>query len=67
MNHRHRQFLQHLRDRDWVKATELPESRRTRAALFENGWIEGRCDQRTIYYRITDKGLQEMAKPVYVP
>jgi len=64
MNHRHRQYLQHLRGGHWVKVTRLPESKRLVAIMHEKGWIEAQGSGRELAYRITAAGLAAMKIPV---
>ena len=66
LNHRHRQFLQHLRSGDWVKAISLPDSPGVIAKLVENGWIEKRGEGSELYYRMTASGLAAKAAPVRI-
>jgi len=56
-NHIERQFMQHLRDRGWVNAVELPESRITLQRLLEKRWVESRGTGRDLAYRITEAGM----------
>ena len=56
-NHIERQFMQHLRDRGWVNAVELPESRTPLQRLLEKRWVESRGTGRDLAYRITEAGM----------
>ena len=64
MNSRQRQFLQHLRSQEWVKAILLPHSPTVTAKVIENGWVEKRDTGGDLSYRLTDAGLAAMKTPV---
>jgi DNA-binding MarR family transcriptional regulator len=56
--HPERQFMEHLRGKDWVKGTTLPTSRLI-ASLRKKGWIEQQLQgpKSRVFYRMTDAGL----------
>ncbi|MEH2492951.1 hypothetical protein [Bradyrhizobium sp. AZCC 2230] len=62
-NQYHRQFLNHLRDADWIACMKLPDTPRTTLTLLRNGWIEQRATKDGIEYRITKAGLTELSRP----
>jgi hypothetical protein len=57
VNHHHRQFMEHLSAERWVKATDLPESKRLIPKLLDNGWIEAKGDGIERSYRMTANGV----------
>jgi hypothetical protein len=57
LNHRERQWMQHLRGAGWVKANALPDSPAVIAKLLQNGWVEEHGMGHDRSYRLTDKGL----------
>ncbi|WP_028134707.1 hypothetical protein [Bradyrhizobium japonicum] len=61
MNIHHLQFLWYLRNGGWINESMLPDRRVIKATLLANGWVESRCGQQGIEYRITDLGLDEEA------
>ena len=58
--------MQILRDRDWVKAIELPEAPAILKRLLERCWIERQGNGRNLAYRITAKGMAAKTAPVCV-
>ena len=62
-NQYHRQFLDRLRDRDWVSSSKLPDSPGTALALLRNGWMERRSTGKGVEYRMTEAGLLELSRP----
>jgi hypothetical protein len=66
VTHRDRQFLQHLRDGTWRRATNLPDSPKLISKLLENGWIERSGSGNDAAYRITPKGFAAKIAPVKV-
>ena len=56
-NQHHREFLDHLRNFQWVSSSKLPHKPRTEMALLRNEWIERRDTSAGIEYRITNIGL----------
>jgi hypothetical protein len=62
-NQYHRQYLDRLRDREWVPYSELPDTPRTTLTLLRNGWMERRSSKDGVEYRITDAGLTELTRP----
>lgn len=62
-NQYHRQFLNLLRDVDWIASTKLPDTPRTTLALLRNGWIERRSTKTGIECRMTEAGLRELYQP----
>jgi hypothetical protein len=65
-NHRHRQFLEHLRGGEWVPAVDLPDQAKLKLTLLRHQWIEIREADGKVSYRITAGGLAEMSKPTRV-
>jgi hypothetical protein len=65
-NHHERQFMQQLRDRGWVNAVELPDSRITLLRLLEKHWIESRETGRGLAYRITEEGMAAKKAPIHL-
>lgn len=63
-NHRHLQFLQHLRDGRWVLVSELPDRPQVQTSLLDRGWIECEGDDGNRHCRITDIGLSAMRQPI---
>lgn len=61
--HYHRQFLDRLRDRDWVSSLKLPDSPGTTLARLRNGWMERRSTGKGVEYRMTEAGLLELSRP----
>ncbi|WP_298885015.1 hypothetical protein [uncultured Bradyrhizobium sp.] len=59
----HREFLDPLRDGNWVRSSKLPDMRRTRLTLLRNGWIERRETASMVDYRITESGLAALVQP----
>ena len=66
MTHRDRQFMQHLRDGEWRRATYLPDSPKAISKLLGNGWIECTGTGREVAYRITPNGLAAKITPVKI-
>jgi hypothetical protein len=66
ITHRERQFMQHLRDGEWRRATYLPDSRKLISKLLGNGLIERGDTRNEIAYRITWKGLAAKITPVKI-
>jgi hypothetical protein len=66
MNHPQRQFLNYLRQGDWVKLSALPEAPRVIVKLMGLGWIERIGSGSTVSFRITEVGLDALKKPVPV-
>lgn len=62
--HRERQFLQYLRDGEWRRATNLPESEKLIVKLLANGWIDRSGEGIDVAYRITPRGLAAKIVPV---
>jgi hypothetical protein len=63
LNQYHRQFLNILRDADWIACLKLPDTPRTILTLLRNGWIERRATKDGVEYRITEVGLTELSRP----
>lgn len=64
--HRERQFMQHLRDGEWQRATYLPDSPKLISKLLGNGWIERSGTGKEVTYRITPKGFAAKTTPVRI-
>ncbi|KWV49076.1 hypothetical protein AS156_16555 [Bradyrhizobium macuxiense] len=62
-NHHHRQFLEYLRNGEWVRAIDLPDRPKLKLTLLRNRWIETQETDGEVSYRITAAGLEEMSKP----
>jgi hypothetical protein len=62
-NQYHRQFLDRLRDRDWVSSSKFPDTPGTTLALLRNGWMERRSTTEGVEYRMTEAGLTELSRP----
>jgi hypothetical protein len=56
-NHREREFMQRLRARGWVKASQIPDAKITLKHLLEKRWIERRGHGADAFYRITEEGF----------
>jgi hypothetical protein len=65
ITHRERQFMQHLRDREWHRAIYLPDTPKLISKL-GHGWIERSGIKDEVAYRITPKGLAAKIAPVRV-
>ena len=63
---RERQFMQHLRDGEWRRATYLPDSAKMILKLLRNRWIERSGAGNEVTYRITPKGLAAKIAPVKI-
>ena len=62
-NQYHRQFLNFLRDADWIASTKLPDTPRATLTLLRNRWIERRETKDGVEYRITEVGMTELSRP----
>ena len=56
--------MQHLRDRGWVKATQLVGGPSLLRRLLEKGWIESAGTGKDLAYRITDDGMAAKRAPI---
>ena len=63
-NHHERQFMQSLRGRGWVRASNFPLSQ-VIPKLLKKGWIERRGAGQELEYRITEDGMS--AKTALIP
>jgi hypothetical protein len=63
-NHHERQFMQQLRGRGWVKASDLPAAPIITKRLIERLWIECQGTGRDLSYRITEQGLAAKKAPI---
>ncbi|WP_316399045.1 hypothetical protein [Bradyrhizobium sp. 33ap4] len=63
VQHRHRQFLEYLRNGEWVAAVDLPDQAKLKLTLLRHKWIEAREADGKVSYRITASGIAEMSKP----
>ncbi|TWB62927.1 uncharacterized protein DUF1330 [Bradyrhizobium sacchari] len=50
-NQHHRQFLDRLRDLEWVANSKLEDRPKTKLTLIRNGWMERRSSETGIEYR----------------
>jgi predicted MarR family transcription regulator len=64
MNHTQRQFLQYLRHGGWVKVSALPDAPKVIVKLMGLGWIERTGNGSEVSFRITDRGLEALKKPI---
>jgi hypothetical protein len=56
-NHREREFMQRLRGRGWVKASQIPDAAITLKHLLEKRWVERQGRGADASYRISDEGI----------
>jgi hypothetical protein len=64
-NHREREFMQRLRGRGWVKASQLPDAAITLKRLLDKRWVERQGHGTDACYRITEEGIA--AKTALIP
>ena len=64
-NHREREFMQRLRGRGWVKASQIPDAAITLKHLLEKRWVERQGRGADASYRITEEGIT--AKTTSIP
>jgi hypothetical protein len=64
-NHREREFMQRLRGRGWVRASQIPDAAITLKHLIEKRWVERQGHGADASYRITDEGIA--AKTALIP
>jgi hypothetical protein len=62
-NQYHRQFLDRLRDLEWLPCSKLPDTPGTKLTVLRNGWIERRATSEGVEYRMTEAGLTELSRP----
>jgi hypothetical protein len=65
-NHREREFMQRLRGRGWVKASQIPDAAITLKHLLEKRWVERQGFGRDAFYRITEEGIAAKTAPIPV-
>jgi hypothetical protein len=63
-NHREREFMQRLRGRGWVKASQIPDAAITLKRLLEKRWIESQGRGQDVAYRITEEGIAAKTAPI---
>ena len=63
--HREREFMQRLRGRGWVKASQIPDAAITLKHLLEKRWVERQGRGADASYRISDEGIA--AKTALIP
>jgi PilZ domain len=66
LTHTQRQFMQYLRDGNWVPSVRLPDSPKTVAKLLNRGWIERQGIGSNAAYRITASGLAAKTTPLQI-
>ena len=64
-NHREREFMQRLRGRGWVKASQIPDGAITLKRLLEKRGVERQGNGRDASYRISEEGIA--AKTAFIP
>jgi hypothetical protein len=64
-NHREREFMQRLRGRGWVKASQIPDAAITLKRLIEKRWVERQGHGTDAFYKITEEGIA--AKRAFIP
>ena len=63
-NHREREFMQRLRGRGWVKASQIPDAAITLRHLLEKRWVERQGQGADASYRITEEGITAKTMPI---
>ena len=63
-NHREREFMQRLRVRGWVKASQIPDAAITLKHLLEKRWVERQGRGADASYRITEEGITAKTAPI---
>jgi hypothetical protein len=63
-NYFERQFMQLLRGRGWVKATELPSGRPLIQSLLQKNWIESEGTGKSVVFKLTEDGLTAKKAPI---
>jgi hypothetical protein len=62
-NHREREFMQRLRGRGWVKASQIPDAAITLKHLLEKRWVERQGHGADASYKITEEGIAAKTAP----
>jgi hypothetical protein len=65
-NYFERQFMQQLRGRGWVKATELQPARSSIQSLLQKRWIESEGAGNSLTFKLTEEGLAAKKAPIPV-
>ncbi len=66
-NQHHRQFLDRLRDLEWVASSKLDDRPGTKLTLVRSGWMQTRSSKAGVEYRITEAGLAALSRPRLKP
>lgn len=66
VTHPQRQFMQYLRNGEWILAISLPDKPKVVARLLSNGWIERQGLGSGAAYRLTAVGLTAKCSPVQI-